>query len=445
MGAFFIIVLFVLSFTSTLCVNSVEKAWDDMIKDAISVDFSVYNRDEELFVNIINQDGYRICSANINRHSREQANCTLQKELLRDGDNTYFVTVYSLKNKTILQESVVHFFYDNIGKTWISSALRGAQNHILCTFRNGEECTSQVVQPRWRTTSSQIFSVAGILLAGAYATYSGPLKLAVGKGLVDNCFLRGKELLGLKGLNADGHDNSQCDVSPPPSLPSAPPPPTHSPHSTRGLLSGVRRNMHKFATARPTVCAAILLAVGVANRNRLPTQQAIKTQFSDLQHKIETRFYPGNEGNVAIEAPVDNVPSIVRQMEQHSSTHAEDVTPSAQINTPQWYGTVEEGTTATIATATAETLLSQSAPLPVTRSEPLHLAPLKRLVDVSSANFHAQSPARRQYLSRVLATGVVVSVHEATQLAQRLTAQDFLSACKEGLRNALQRLQRKPA
>ncbi|KAJ1440571.1 hypothetical protein B484DRAFT_443345 [Ochromonadaceae sp. CCMP2298] len=93
--------------------NSGEQSLEDAIKGSLSLDFSVYNKDDELYVNIINEDGYRICDGKISRRNLEQIRCTYDKDLLRYGDNTFFITVYSTKTNNIILQTTSHFFYDH--------------------------------------------------------------------------------------------------------------------------------------------------------------------------------------------------------------------------------------------------------------------------------------------------------------------------------------------
>eukprot|EP00600_Ochromonadales_sp_CCMP1393_P000188 CAMPEP_0174985466 /NCGR_PEP_ID=MMETSP0004_2-20121128/18355_1 /TAXON_ID=420556 /ORGANISM="Ochromonas sp., Strain CCMP1393" /LENGTH=592 /DNA_ID=CAMNT_0016238113 /DNA_START=67 /DNA_END=1845 /DNA_ORIENTATION=+ len=99
-----------------------EQSLEDAIKGSLTLDFSIYNRDDELYINIINEDGYRICDGRISRRNIEQIKCTYDKDLLRYGDNTFFITVYSTKSNNIILQTTSHFFYDH-SPTFVSKAI----------------------------------------------------------------------------------------------------------------------------------------------------------------------------------------------------------------------------------------------------------------------------------------------------------------------------------
>lgn len=87
---------------------------EDVLKGSISLDFSIYNRDEELYIHIINEDGYLICDGKINHsiNENEKINCIYDTDLLKNGDNTFFITVYSVRKNNIVLQTTSHFYYN---------------------------------------------------------------------------------------------------------------------------------------------------------------------------------------------------------------------------------------------------------------------------------------------------------------------------------------------
>ena len=123
--------------------------FEEAIKDSIALDFSIYNRDEEFYINIISEDGYKICDGRISRSSLDEISCIYDKELLRHGDNTFFITVYSTRRNNIVLQTTSHFFYDEEysflervktlaknKKTWLTLGVAGGGGASYCMLRN---------------------------------------------------------------------------------------------------------------------------------------------------------------------------------------------------------------------------------------------------------------------------------------------------------------------
>lgn len=444
-------VLFCLGLICGAYASGVETALQETIKDALSIDLSLYNREEELFVNVINQDGYRICSAKINKHSHGDLDC--KKDGLRGGDNTFFVTLYSLKNKTILKEAVTHFHYDNMDSTWLSKAIHGAHNNILCAFRSGEEFTLQLIQSRWTNTDKKLASIGGVLLAGAYATYGGPVQLAVCKDIIMRAVRSGMEALGFtqrpRPLIAPitGHTTDH-DSRPPPPAPPPAPSATHIHRGyrpvSRGLLAGVRRNMQKFATARSAQYGVFLLTVGLMHGDRLPLQP-IGTQLARLQRRATAlQLHRGH--HVVVEIPVQSPPpqtvlEIAPPAASEPPQHHQLLTPQVQTAPPLPPISTKVAPVVPVVPVVPVRPPPLRAPaVAAPKRKPSLVSLLLRMRDALSAKFHAHPPARRQYWSRLFATGVVLSLHRGTELGKRITVQDVLVAVQEGVRKLLSQL-----
>ena len=82
------------------------------LKDAIEIDFSIYNRNDEFYITILSEEGYTICEGKVSRTILDQIHCAYDKDVIKYGDNLFFITIYSLKKKEIIAKKTTHFYYD---------------------------------------------------------------------------------------------------------------------------------------------------------------------------------------------------------------------------------------------------------------------------------------------------------------------------------------------
>lgn len=85
---------------------------EDALKDAIEIDFSIYNRNDEFYITILSEEGYTICEGKVSRTILDQIHCAYDKDVIKYGDNLFFITIYSLKKKEIVAQKTTHFYYD---------------------------------------------------------------------------------------------------------------------------------------------------------------------------------------------------------------------------------------------------------------------------------------------------------------------------------------------
>lgn len=79
---------------------------------AIALELVIYNRDEEFFVSILSEEGSTICKGQFSRFSADRVKCSYDTSILRDGDNSFHVTIRSVATGEIVLDTVSHFFYD---------------------------------------------------------------------------------------------------------------------------------------------------------------------------------------------------------------------------------------------------------------------------------------------------------------------------------------------
>lgn len=80
--------------------------------NSIALELVIYNRDEEFFVSILSEEGSTICQGQFSRFSADRVKCSYDTNILRDGDNSFHVTIRSVATKEIVLDTISHFFYD---------------------------------------------------------------------------------------------------------------------------------------------------------------------------------------------------------------------------------------------------------------------------------------------------------------------------------------------
>ena len=78
---------------------------------AISLDLSIYNQDDEFYINVLTAEGDYICDGYFSRAQLDRIRCNYDRSILKNGDNAFHVTIYSKDTKEIILETVSHFFY----------------------------------------------------------------------------------------------------------------------------------------------------------------------------------------------------------------------------------------------------------------------------------------------------------------------------------------------
>ena len=90
-----------------------DASMDDILSDSISFDLHVSDRNDELHVNIINEDGFLICDGRISsiQQNGPPINCVHDTKLLKNGENTLFITVFSTRRNSIILQTTRRFNY----------------------------------------------------------------------------------------------------------------------------------------------------------------------------------------------------------------------------------------------------------------------------------------------------------------------------------------------
>ena len=82
-------------------------------QNAIALELIIYNRDEEFYVNIKSEEAKTICEGSFSRFSTDRVKCSYDTTVLKDGDNSFRVTIRSETTKEIVFDTISHFFYDS--------------------------------------------------------------------------------------------------------------------------------------------------------------------------------------------------------------------------------------------------------------------------------------------------------------------------------------------
>ncbi|RYH13650.1 hypothetical protein EON65_35120 [archaeon] len=132
-------------------VKSVAAAEDDAIQQAlekgVQIDFSMFNKHNELNIEVITEDGYQMCNGKVSKTGSSQVMCNYGKEMLRHGNNTIFVKVTSTKTNEIVSQSTKQFYYEGtvdqkgmalFEHPWVflGGAAVGTGSFLLYAFKN---------------------------------------------------------------------------------------------------------------------------------------------------------------------------------------------------------------------------------------------------------------------------------------------------------------------
>lgn len=112
-------------------------------QNSIALELVIFNRDEEFYVKIVSESDETICEGRFSRSSADRVKCSYDTSILKDGDNSFHVTIRSVATNEIVLDTTSHFFYeagtvvpnslsDNVSEYWeivISIAI------ILLLFR----------------------------------------------------------------------------------------------------------------------------------------------------------------------------------------------------------------------------------------------------------------------------------------------------------------------
>ena len=90
-----------------------DASMEDILSDSISFDLHVADRNDELHVNIINEDGFLICDGRVSSIQQHvpPINCVHDTKLLRNGENTLYITVFSTRRNSIILQTSRRFNY----------------------------------------------------------------------------------------------------------------------------------------------------------------------------------------------------------------------------------------------------------------------------------------------------------------------------------------------
>jgi hypothetical protein len=281
--------IYVLSlfFVLCLCSGSIEQQLEEVVRKSISLDFSIFGRNESYFINIINQNGYRICSGTVDRNAMKQVDCKYNTEHLNYGDNTFYITIYSKKTNAIVFETTSGFHYGKPrAMRWVEKVQEMARDlaeSVAHATTNGEsaKATTRKVAP------------AVLAVTGAGAGYV--LSKQENRQKLTN-FVRRK--WGSEPLPRD--DSEDCVVAviddthesgppPPPSLPLLPGPP--APRAP--LWGSLRSTVQKTVGSRSTRVAGLMLGAALLGRGtvlpalqRVHTSRALPKPLLDLADKL---------------------------------------------------------------------------------------------------------------------------------------------------------------
>lgn len=81
-------------------------------QNSIALELVIFNRDEEFFVKIVSESGDTICEGKFSRSSTDRVKCSYDTSILKDGDNSFHVTIHSVDTNELVLDTVSHFFYE---------------------------------------------------------------------------------------------------------------------------------------------------------------------------------------------------------------------------------------------------------------------------------------------------------------------------------------------
>lgn len=266
----------------TLCSvggNRVEEELDEVVRRAVSLDFTLYDRKESYLINIINQDGYRICTGTIDRNQMKQINCIYRKESLKHGENIFYITIYSRKNKRILFETTAGYYYENIGTNIVvkkvSNLFKSSIERLRCAVLRDDTCLTIP-----DGTGKVVLGIAAAATAvGITSTYIYPIFGSVAHDKDDSVF----------PAIYSGIDDSDDSSSPPPS--DHPPPRCTLP---RQSATSIFRTKLSQVSHSPIIRTGGMLFVAVlANRDRLIP--ALTSTYQQIRTSKAIFHYTGNK------------------------------------------------------------------------------------------------------------------------------------------------------
>lgn len=104
---------------AVICLSGVKSAVateDNAIQQAlekgVQIDFSMFNKHNELNIEVVTEDGYQMCNGKVSKTGASQVVCNYGKEMLRHGNNTIYVKVTSTKTNEIISQSTKQFYYE---------------------------------------------------------------------------------------------------------------------------------------------------------------------------------------------------------------------------------------------------------------------------------------------------------------------------------------------
>lgn len=287
-----LVLLFVALCTGNSSNGDVEKALEETIRGSLSLDFNMHSRDEDLYVLIINQDGYEVCKGMINRQNIDQIRCTFSKDILNRGDNKFDITVYSPKNRVLVLKSSTIFNYNPKSGNPISEAIIAMKDSVFCRDGKCPEGASREDALVRRDPLKKLLVASGaIAAAGVFASYIWPLAFGTKRFPNPPVVAPLEEFLP--------------PPPPPPSLPPADGPDIFKPDSDRprppapsglrppsrlsSVLSSAKRSIRTAAATRPAKFAVFLCAVALMHPSSL---QSLSDKFLSMRVPTRPVVYP---------------------------------------------------------------------------------------------------------------------------------------------------------
>ncbi len=99
---------------------------------ALSMELTVKNNDEQYYVIVVSEEGVKICDKIFSAVNGDNVKCSYDKTMLKHGDNTFIITIFSVEKKKIVLRTKSHFFYEgnkNVDVTDLSDMFSTVLEH----------------------------------------------------------------------------------------------------------------------------------------------------------------------------------------------------------------------------------------------------------------------------------------------------------------------------
>ena len=326
--------------------DSVEKALEETIRSSLSLDFNLYNEDEDLYVLIINQEGYEICKGMASWQRVDQIRCTFSTDILSPGINKFDITVYSPKNRVLVLKSTVDFNYEPKPASSFSQAIGAVKDTVLC--RGGKCYNTAVGREGKRDPLKKLFIVSGVVaVLGVFESIVFGQVLRAFQSFA--AIFRPKQQAPLPVIEiAPPSDpspppapDSNPDHFPPPDMPSRDlsyPPSASAQFTTRppsrmsAVLQNAKRNMRGVTVSRSVKLAVFVCALALMHQDTVRSILAKGLSGNVIPTRTVTSLTPSasasaqkGQNKVPVNANPSSVPppaiyqvspSVRRQLEQ---------------------------------------------------------------------------------------------------------------------------------